>query len=81
VKDAENFNLLQSWPDAIRDDVAGARYHKIAGVVDAAGIALCRVIRESAYRISNALNHELCGDWIILGNVFGFGIKVLQRLS
>ena len=41
---AENFDALQAWPDAIRDDIAGIRYHQLPGAVNPAGMAKGRII-------------------------------------
>ena len=81
MKHSQDLDSIQSWPDAIRNDIARVRHDEFASAVDTPRVAQGRVFSQETHGMVDSLYHKLRGLRIIFGNVAGFLVEILQSRS
>ena len=81
MENPQNFNALQTRPDAIGDNVTRIRDYQLSRTMNPPWVAERRIVLEQIYCLDDALDNNPRGLLVFLGDVFGFVVEVLQRLS
>lgn len=79
MEHAQYFDCLASYP--VRHDVGCIRDYEFTCARDTPGSPQARIVVEQGHGIFDGLNNPRCGIWIVLGNVFGFFLEIVQSSS